>query len=383
MPRATTLVPLWDRQAEWRRRLAMVESARSFIYLTTFYTEPDAYGLAMLHALQAAQQRGVAVTYVIDGFGQRLGGVLVTETDRGLLHTEIEKLRAAGGCVIFYEPPRLAQRLLGGGHHIKIQVSDAGEAIFGSSNVTKVSFEGWNEYAVAVCGPVVLDLLETVGSLGVEIEKMHRDQLAGVANEARAAMDLEYWYYNPNFGQGFLGPLFWRGMNSVTEKMIEMLDAAKRSVSITSFYFKPTRALLRAVLRAAHRGVRIEVFHSHRDALESTDLAWIAAATGYKRLLKAGVRIFENLCGEHSKLVLVDEAWVAFGTYNFEDAAHDRLAEAMLATRDKSAVEPARAIFSGLRRHPNNVEVTLKSYGQLPLAERMRIARYGRFKWWM
>lgn len=361
----------------------MVESARSFIYISTFYTEPDAYGLAMLHALQSAQQRGVSVTLLIDSFGQRLGGVLVTEQERKILHREFDILRSAGGQVVFYEPPRISQRLLGGGHHIKIQLSDGGEAIFGSSNLTRVSFEGWNEYSVAVQGPVVLELIETIRSLGVNIPGAHYRQLAAVTAEGSADMQLDYWYYNPNFAQGLLGPLFWGGTNSVTEKMIEMIDAARRSVAITSFYFKPTRALLKTVLRAAHRGVRIEIFHSHRDALESTDLAWIAAATGYKRLLKAGVHIHENRGGEHSKLVLIDDEWVAFGSYNFEDAAHDRLAEAMLATRDSRGVEPARAIFAGLRVHPNNVQVTLKSYGQLPLSERIRIARYGRFKWWM
>ena len=35
---------------------------------------------------------------------------------------------------------------------------------------------------------------------------------------------------------------------------------------ITSFYFKPVGPLLEAVLRAARRGVGVEVYHSHREA---------------------------------------------------------------------------------------------------------------------
>ena len=101
----------------------------------------------------------------------------------------------------------------------------------------------------------------------------------------------------------------------------------------------------------------IEIHHSHRDALPATDLAWIAAAAGYPKLLDAGVRIYENRAGEHSKIVLVDDAWAAFGSYNFEDAAHDRLAEAMLATRHPAAVAPARGIFGMLRRDPRNTPV--------------------------
>ncbi len=137
------------------------------------------------------------------------------------------------------------------------------------------------------------------------------------------------------------------------------------------------------MLRAARRGVRVEVFHSHREALPATDLAWIAAASTYDRLLDAGVAVYENRHGEHSKLVVVDDAWAAFGSYNFEDAAHDRLAEAMLASRDRRAVAPVAAIFDQLRADPDNVPVTRRWRNDLPPRARARVARYGRFKWWM
>jgi cardiolipin synthase len=172
------------------------------------------------------------------------------------------------------------------------------------------------------------------------------------ADPAPADLALDYWYCNPNSTQGRMGPFGWRGENAVTDRMIEMLDSARSSASITSFYFKPVAPLLEAVLRAARRGVVVEVFHSHRDALPATDLAWIAAAASYPRLLDAGVRIHENRRGEHSKIVLIDDAWAAFGSYNFEDAAHDRLGELMLASREPRAVEPVLDIFDDLRWHP-------------------------------
>jgi phosphatidylserine/phosphatidylglycerophosphate/cardiolipin synthase-like enzyme len=81
--------------------------------------------------------------------------------------------------------------------------------------------------------------------------------------------------------------------------------------------------------------------------------------------------------------VLIDDVWAAFGSYNFEDAAHDRLGELMLESRDVRAVAPVRAIFDDLRRHPENVLVTRESFGQLPPRVAARVARYGRFKWWM
>ncbi|MFN7978523.1 MAG: phosphatidylserine/phosphatidylglycerophosphate/cardiolipin synthase family protein [Vicinamibacterales bacterium] len=386
MPRATALEPLWDRAAEWRRRLAMIESAREFLYLTTFYIEYDAYGAEILAALRRAQQRGVAVSLLVDAFGQRLGGVLMTAAQRAALRRELDGLRADGGRVAEYVPRHLTQRLLGGGQHVKIQVSEQGEAIIGSSNLTKSSFEGWNEYSVALRGPVAVDLLESVRALGGEVSPAHVARLAESTRDtadAPADLELDYWLCDPNATQGWSGPFGWRGDNAITTRMIAMLDEARTSARVTSFYFKPAPPLLDAVLRAARRGVRVEVFHSHRDALPATDLAWIAAAASYPRLLDAGVHLFENRHGEHSKLVLIDDAWAAFGSYNFEDAAHDRLAEAMLASRDPRAVGPVRAIFAELAGHADNERVTPASVHDWPARVRSRVARFGRFKWWM
>ena len=58
MPQASALVPLWDRAAEWQRRLSMIDAARSFLYLSTFYIEHDAYGTEILLALRRALRNG-------------------------------------------------------------------------------------------------------------------------------------------------------------------------------------------------------------------------------------------------------------------------------------------------------------------------------------
>ena len=384
MPTASSLRSLWDRTAEWDARLAMIREAREFLYLSTFYIEYDRYGEELLDALLDARQRGVAVNLLIDGFGQLLGGVLMTPEAKGKLAAKLETLRAAGACVTVYRPGRYMQRRLGGGQHVKIQVSESGEAIFGSSNVAQSSFEGWNEYSVAVRGPVVRTLLESYRQIGGQVHEGHLDRLhRAVAAHSAANINLDYWICNPNLHQGLLGPLRWRGSNSVTNGIVEMVSAARETIVLTSFYFKPVPVLLAALVAAAERGVQIEVFHSHRDALPATDLAWIASAVSYDRLLDAGIRVYENRHGEHSKIVLVDRARVAFGSYNFEDAAHDRLAEAMLATRDEGAVAAAATIFDGLRRDPDNLRVTVGSLRSLPPRLKRRRALYGRFKRWM
>jgi len=380
---ASALLPLWNRADEWARRLAMVREARSFLYLSTYYIEHDPYGAGLLAELIAAQRRGVAVHLLVDGFGQRLGGVLMSREDKAALAAMLDELGRAGAVVTTYQPARAMQRWLGGGQHVKIQVSEAGEALFGSGNLSRSSFEGWNEYAVALRGPVVRTLLESYRDLGGTVLESHLRHLNDVTEPGDADHTLEYWICNPNLAQGVAGPLGWRGRNVVTENLIEQIAAARRSIAITSFYFKPVEPLLAALVAAAQRGVHIEVHHSHREALPATDLAWIAAATHYKRLLAAGVHVYENRRGEHSKIVLVDDEWVAFGSYNFEHAAHDRLAEAMLASRDARATRPAAAIFDELRRHPDNTRVTPQELAGWPARLKARRWLFGRFRRWM
>ncbi|MDP2055499.1 MAG: phosphatidylserine/phosphatidylglycerophosphate/cardiolipin synthase family protein [Acidobacteriota bacterium] len=383
MSSASALVPLWNRGAEWARRLAMVREARAFLYLSTFYVEHDAYGVGMLAELVAAQRRGVSVNLLIDGFGQRLGGVLMSSEHRAALAAMLDELRSAGATVTTYHPVRRMQRWLGGGQHVKIQVTEGGEAIFGSSNLSRSSYEGWNEYSVAVRGPVVRVLLESYRAIGGTVNDSHLRQLDAVAEAGAADLELDYWVCNPNSSQGMTGPLGWRGVNVVTDRLIDRIATAQRSICITSFYFKPVEPLLAALLAAARRGVHVEVHHSHREALPATDLAWLAAAAHYHRLLEAGVRIYENRHGEHSKIVLIDEAWVAFGSYNFEHAAHDRLAEAMLASADTRATQPAAEIFAELRRDPDNLPVTPQVVAEWPVRLVARLRLLGPFKRWM
>jgi len=132
-----------------------------------------------------------------------------------------------------------------------------------------------------------------------------------------------------------------------------------------------------------HRIQFLDDQQTHLLPTDDHDLAWIAAAAHYDRLLAAGVRVYENRRGEHSKIVLIDGEWVAFGSYNFEHAAHDRLAEAMLVSRDPRATQPAADIFAELRQHPDNLLVTQQALDSLPGWLQGRRRLLGPFKRWM
>ncbi len=343
---ASTFEPLRDRRSEWLRRLALIEQAQRFVYVSTFYLEWDRYAREFLEALKRARRRGAHVVLVADTFGQRLTGSATTRQDRRSLSRSLGELRALGAEVSFYAPRHRIQRWLGGGQHVKIQLSEDGLALFGSSNVTASSYERWDEFSALLAGPAALALLDSFAALGVRVRPRDREVIARVSRDPGPdPIRFDYGLFNPNPAQGAWGPLGWRTNNALTLGLERAFRQARESILLTSFYYKPAPGLRREVLAARARGVRVAVYHSHVEALPETRLAWLAAAADYDCLLAAGVEIYESRHGEHSKVILIDGRVAMFGSYNFEHAADDRLAEAMLSSTDPRVVAPIARVL--------------------------------------
>lgn len=356
--------PLRDRQAEWQARLAMVAQARRFLYVSSYFVEFDGYGVAFLEALAAAARRGCRVVLGLDAFGQRLGNYARPEAERRRLDALLADAAAAGVTIRWYRARTALQRRLGAGHHVKVQLSEAGSLLLASGNITARSFDGWNEFSALLDGPIAARALRDVIELFELDDDAHRADVAELEARPAAAANapdgtpyrFEYLFHDPNRGSGFLHPVVY-APNPITARLVRAIDAARHSVRLSSFYCKPTRSLAHALCRAARRGVRVEIFHSHRDTLAESRLPWLSAAVEYGPFLSAGIRIHECRRGEHSKIFLVDDRWVAFGSYNAEHAAHERLAEVMVATDDPRVVRHLGSVLEDLAAEPDLVAV--------------------------
>jgi cardiolipin synthase len=358
---ASHFIPLRERHREWQLRLSMIEEAQRFLYLTSYFVEMDAHGEQLLEALHRAAQRGVYVFLGLDGFGHYLGNYSRSSRQRAHLERTLRRLTHAGVDVVRYHPRRFLQRQLGAGQHVKIQLSDEGTVIIGSSNFSDRSFVHWGEFSAALRGPVTAQSLRDIQQLfqltdGKSRQHLEHLELGAVADHA-GAISFDSLFYDPNETTALLHPLF-AGANPITDKLVQMIDGAQRHVRISSFHCKPTSALADALIRAARRGVQVELFHSHRNALRESTLPWIPAAMEYQRFRRAGIRIFESRQGEHSKLFLIDDRWAGFGSYNIEHAAHERLAELLLASTHVDVVTSIRAVFESLRRDQHVKEIT-------------------------
>lgn len=344
---ASTFIPLRERRAEWDARRAMVQRARAFLYSSTYYVGPDMYGQTMLRDLGDAAQRGVRTTLLIDRCGQWLGSSAWGPRGTRAVWRWLKDAERRGVRIVWTTPACLADHLIGGGHHVKIQLCEDGPALFASSNLSRHSFEVWGEFAALLDGPIVATLLSALQTKLPAGEP--RDRISDRApGDDPIAMR---WLWCDPSATPALTPRAQRRSNPVTTGLIDTVAAARHSVQVSSFYVKPEPGLRAAMLEAAGRGVRVEVFHSGPDGLDGTEAPWLAAAVDYPALMARGVAVYEVRGGEHSKLMLADGR-ALFGSYNLDHAAHDVVAEAMLASEDERVVSAVRDVFDALRADP-------------------------------
>lgn len=376
---ATVLLPLHDPQEEWQRRMDMLRDSREFIYASMYFLQHDRFGEAYIAALEAACARGVGVGLLIDGFGQKLAGALMTPAQKRDIRTALQRLRGAGANVRFYRCPSALMRTLGSGMHIKIQLSEKGGALFGSGNVSFTSYDKWREFTTYVEGPLVARLLQEFPAYGMAVQAHH---LQALQTARPGGHSLSYLSYDPTRDAHPLNPLRLRGPNPLTDALAARIDAARESLSLTSLYYKPAPILRDAVLRAARRGVRVEIFHCHRDALGPSVVPWIPAYLHYGPLLEAGVHIYENTRGEHAKLLLIDDREAYWGSYNLEYMAHDRLAEAMLCSQEELMLQALRKAFAARRTEAANIRI-LPEHLRLPAPLRRKVNFFRPFERWL
>ena len=94
------------------------------------------------------------------------------------------------------------------------------------------------------------------------------------------------------------------------------IAGASESVTIASPYFIPGPRVIRSLLRAAGRGVRVRLLLPYKS---DVPLVRLVSRTYYAQLLKNGVDIFEmDRAVLHAKVLLVDGNWTMVGSANMD-----------------------------------------------------------------
>jgi len=282
--------------------LTSIRAAQSQIFLEMYLVESGLLLDRFIFALADAVQRGVNVYVLFDGYGAR-----------GLSAGDRQRIIRAGIHLAIYNPLRLGKirrNLLR--DHRKLLVVDTAQTFVGGMGLTD-AFDVevnpqtfWHDAAVCIEGPVVADWYAVFCRNWRYWAK--QDVLpAGVLNADVAGVSAG------QAGRVAGGRHF--GALSIHHFFLKRVRNAERRVWMMTA-FVPSRSLLRALRKAARRGVDVRLLLPG-SKIDHPAVRY-AGHRYYYLLLHSGVRIFEYQPRFlHAKVLMCDD-WVSLGSSNVD-----------------------------------------------------------------
>ena len=315
--------------------LGAIEAARESVHLEMYIYSPDSLGERFRRALLGARRRGARVRVLVDGLGSM-----------DLPAVWWDELRAAGGEVRVFNP--LALRRLGIRDHRKLLVCDGREAFIGGFNISS-EYEGdgvsagWLDLGLKLEGPLVGALETGFNEMfeGADFRikgfmRLHRSRSRKAAPAPREHLFLS----GPGWGR------------SPLKSALRADFSRARSLDIMTAYFLPSLRQRRQLMRLARHGGRVRLLLS---AKSDVAVSQLAARSLYRRLLKAGVEIYEYEPQVlHAKLIIADNAVYA-GSANLDHRSLNINYELMARIEDPAAAAQARGIFQESLLHSQRI----------------------------
>lgn len=288
------------------RMLEAIGGAQRSVDLEIYAFSPIGIGAKFIAALGEAVQRGVRVNVTVDGWGSARRGRAVVLT-----------LRSAGcNANIYHQLRDVFSGSFGRNHRKLLLVDDEiaflGGINIGEENVSNDERVGWADLALQIRGP-------QCARLGAMI----RGEMLGLSSSSLRI-------HLCGLGGG------WR----LRRRYLQTFARARHSICIAHGYFLPDPGVIRVIVAAARRGVRVELLLAGR-----SDLPFARAATRslYRRLLCAGVAIYEwNHSVLHAKVATADGQRLLVGSFNLDPFSLGNL-EALVEVDDPRVVHSAQS----------------------------------------
>jgi len=295
-----------------------IDEAEHFVWLETYIYETDRTGDRIRDALTRAAVRGCDVIVLVDAVGAP-----------GVDRYYFEALCAAGGRLVIFNPLRLWR----GGpwwlrDHRKMLIVDGVAGFAGGMNIgdeyagPEPALPQFRDTHARFTGPVVHDLiqvfLDSLRTTGAELPPTPvLDALPTDDSRIRAQVLRSNVHRNRRHIQ--------RGMRVAMSRSI-------RRIWLTTPYFIPPVALIRALVRARRRGVDVRVLTA---GISDVPFARAASQHIYGILLVSGVRIFElNHSVLHAKTAVFDGIYTSVGSFNLDRWSARRNLEVNVAMMD-------------------------------------------------
>jgi cardiolipin synthase len=278
------------------RLLELIHAAKDSIYFQTYIYDSDSTGILIGDALKVAAGRGVKVYMLLDAFGSKeLSGEFIADLINAGIHLRMFAPFFSRHTINF------GRRL----HH-KVVVADHCVALIGGINISD-KYRGssiqraWLDYAILVKG----DVCEQVDKICLAILR-RQFPISRKKNVPSLPVSNSLVRFRQND--------HLRRKRQISKSYLQAIRTAEHSIAFVSSYFLPGRRILKALKKAAKKGVQVTIILS-----ADSDIFLYGRATShlYISLMKWGIHIYEwNQSILHGKIAMVDDKWVTIGSFN-------------------------------------------------------------------
>jgi cardiolipin synthase A/B len=335
-----------------------VRSAARYVHVEFYIFAYDRTTAHFFDALGDAVARGVEVRVLMDHIASlRVKGYRKTLKRLDRMGVRWQLMLPVQPFKGRYQRPDLR-------NHRKILVVDGEVGFMGSQNIIDRSYNKrsnirrglkWKELVVRVEGPIVAGL-EAIFATDWYLETGEppmREILPFGQEEEAQDLDCQVVPSGPGYSNENNLKLF-----------LALMYAAQERIILTSPYFVPDEAMLRAISGATQRGIHVELFVSE---MGDQALVYHAQRSYYEALLRAGVKIwlYQAPYILHSKHFTIDDDVAVIGSSNMDIRSFELNMEVSLLVRGASFVREMRAVEDGYRR--DSRELTLDDWMEQPL----------------
>ncbi len=322
---------------------AAIAQAKHTIYLQTYIFEVDAAGNLIADALKAAAQRGVTVRVLLDGFGCK-----------DMPSDFLKAFKKAGVQVMFYRPkisPWSFKKNRLRRMHRKVAVIDEKIGFVGGINIIDDSNVPSNlpprvDYAVQVQGALLPSMTASVQKLWRRIKITHlQPQTIDINSNSPKTAKKSATNAAQKSGNKFVSAAFILRDNLLHRRDIESaylkaINTAKSEIIIANAYFLPGRRFRQALIKAANRGVTVQLLLQGRMEY----FLMLATHAFYSVFLKSGISIFEyRKSYMHCKVAVIDNTWATVGSSNIDPFSMLLAREANIVVQDSTFARELRA----------------------------------------
>jgi cardiolipin synthase len=146
------------------------------------------------------------------------------------------------------------------------------------------------------------------------------------------------------------------------------IAAAEESIDLAASYFVPDDLIIKALLAARHRGVRVRVVVPGKNI--DSETVRLASKAHWGELLLGGVEIHEyQPTMMHNKLLIVDGLMVSVGSTNFDVRSFRLNDEASLNVYDPDFAARMTEVFEADLKP--TVQYTYRMWKERPLKEKL------------